>query len=293
MSHTCSSAAKPWPRRISGGSAAALTNVHATRATRQAMPSTLRRFTVFSPLAGDQVPDPVPALEKRDRFPHGDGPRAWQVDDDLLAETGRAGAEDEHAVAQVDRFVDVVGDEEDRLAGALPDAGQLLLHGLPRLRVQRAERLVHQQHVRVEREHAGERDALLHPARELAGQKMTELGQSGKRQISIHNRGTFRRWSSSNFQAPADVALDGPPGKERELLEDHAAIRPRPGDLAAVDADLTGIRRDEAAENVEQGALAAAARADDRDELAVGDRHASEIEDLEGPAILGERLAEP
>src|SRR5207245_1892404 len=79
------------------------------------------------------------------------------------------------------------------------------------------------------------------------------------------------------------VAAHGAPREERELLEDHAAVRPRPDDLAAVDTDLSGVRRDETSQNVEQGTLAAAARADDGDELAIGDGQARKIEDLERP----------
>src|SRR5438309_1935055 len=77
--------------------------------------------------------------------------------------------EDDHAVAEVHRLLDVVRDEDDGLAGALPQARQLFLHRLARLRVERAEGLVHQQHFGIEGEHARERDALLHAAGKLGG----------------------------------------------------------------------------------------------------------------------------
>ena len=44
---------------------------------------------------------------------------------------------------------------------------QLGLHGLARLRVERAERLVHQQHLGIDGERAGDADALLHAAGKL------------------------------------------------------------------------------------------------------------------------------
>src|SRR2546428_10612485 len=83
----------------------------------------------------------VAGFEKCDRPTHRDAARARQRDHDLLADPGWARAEDDDAVAQIDRLVDIVRDEEDRLARALPDAGQLLLHRLAGLRVERAERL--------------------------------------------------------------------------------------------------------------------------------------------------------
>ena len=76
--------------------------------------------------------------------------------------------EHQHAVGQKHRLVDLVGDEQHGLAALLPDAQQLGLHDLARLRVERGERLVHQQHVGIDRERAGEIDALAHAAGKLA-----------------------------------------------------------------------------------------------------------------------------
>ena len=50
------------------------------------------------------------------------------------------------------------------VAGAPPDLHQLEVHPLARHLVERPERLVHQQQLRVEGERAGDRDPLLHPA---------------------------------------------------------------------------------------------------------------------------------
>ena len=49
----------------------------------------------------------------------------------------------------------------------LPDAQQLVAHGLARVRVERRERLVHQQHVRLGDQRAGEVHPLSHSARQL------------------------------------------------------------------------------------------------------------------------------
>src|SRR5207249_3464028 len=54
--------------------------------------------------------------------------RARQIDVDALADGAGAGTEDEHAIGEVYGFVDLVGDEQRRLFGGLPDPEQLELH---------------------------------------------------------------------------------------------------------------------------------------------------------------------
>ena len=78
-------------------------------------------------------------------------------------------AEDRDPVAEQDRLVDVVGDEDDRLAHLALDADELLLEPHARDRIERAERLVHQHHGRVGGEGAREADALALAAGELRG----------------------------------------------------------------------------------------------------------------------------
>jgi hypothetical protein len=91
-----------------------------------------------------------------------------KLDAQVGADAARARRHDDHAVAQEDRLVDVVRDEEDRRLPVLADQQHELLHLLAGLRVERAERLVHQQHRRLVGERAGDRHALLHAARQLA-----------------------------------------------------------------------------------------------------------------------------
>ena len=52
---------------------------------------------------------------------------------------------DDDIVGERDRFLQVVGDEDDRRPGLLPQAEQLVRHDRLGLHVKRAERLVHQQ----------------------------------------------------------------------------------------------------------------------------------------------------
>jgi hypothetical protein len=76
--------------------------------------------------------------------------------------------EDDDLVAQQERLVDVVRDEDDGLVEVALQADGLGLQFLADDRVDGAERLVHQQDVGVGGETAGDADALLLPAGELA-----------------------------------------------------------------------------------------------------------------------------
>ncbi len=67
--------------------------------------------------------------------------------------------EDRDPVAHLDRLVDVVGDEEDRLLHLGLEAQELVLEALAVDRVDRAERLVHQHHAGVR----GKRARHAHP----------------------------------------------------------------------------------------------------------------------------------
>ena len=89
------------------------------------------------------------------------------------------------AVAEQDRLVDRMGDEHHGLAlvGPLHELQQLLLQDLAGLRVERGERLVHQQDRRVHGERAHQADALLHAAGELVGIVLLEAGEPDQIEI--------------------------------------------------------------------------------------------------------------
>src|SRR6478735_4638728 len=235
-------------------------------------------------LAADQVPDVVAILEQLDRFAHLDVARSRQVDLDFLADARRPCGEHHHAVGEEHGLVDVVRDEDDGFSRSLPEAHQLFLHLLARLRVERAERLVHQQHLRIEGEDASERGALLHPARELRRIVIAELGEADHGELPRYHLVYLFFSETLRLEAPGDVAGHALPRKERELLEHHAAVGPRAAHFLAVDADAAGLGGDEAADDVQERALAAAARPDHGDELALAHRELRDLDDGKGLA---------
>ena len=80
----------------------------------------------------------------------------------------RALLQDHDLVAEQERLVDVVRDEHDRLVELALQADELLLQVGAHDGVDRAERLVHEQDVRIGRESARDADALLLAAGQLA-----------------------------------------------------------------------------------------------------------------------------
>src|SRR3546814_16439563 len=69
---------------------------------------------------------------------------------------------------------DVCSPIYDGLAGALPEAQKLLVEVVAGDLVEGAERLVHQQQLGLERQRAGDGDALLHAAGKLPGKFLLE-----------------------------------------------------------------------------------------------------------------------
>ena len=86
--------------------------------------------------------------------------------------------QDRDPVAHLDRLVDVVGDEDDRLAQLGLQAQELVLQALAVDRVDRAERLVHEHQRRVGGERAGDADALA-----LAAGELRRVARRGSRAV--------------------------------------------------------------------------------------------------------------
>src|SRR5260221_6478669 len=101
-----------------------------------------------------------------------------RVVDDLGDARVRAGRHQHDAVGEQDRFVDVVGDHEHRLVGRGADLQQLVLDHAARQRVERTERLVEEQHLRLDGESTGDADALLHAAPEPRGLLVLRAGEA-------------------------------------------------------------------------------------------------------------------
>ncbi|GMA25139.1 hypothetical protein GCM10025864_28980 [Luteimicrobium album] len=118
-------------------------------------------------------------------------------------------------------LVEVVRDEDDRLAERALQLDELLLHLAADQRVQRRERLVHEQDVGVGGERAGQADALAHAARELRRQRVVPALEADEVERPGGTLATLRLVDALDLERVGRVLEDGPVGEQREVLEHH------------------------------------------------------------------------
>ena len=90
------------------------------------------------------------------------------------------------AIGQLERFFLIVRDEHARQVNLVVQPPQPAAQLLPHLGVERAERLVEQQHLRLDGERARERDALPLAARELRRIAVAEVVELHELQQVVH-----------------------------------------------------------------------------------------------------------
>ena len=179
----------------------------------------------------------------------------------------RIRAHDHDPIRQRDRLGHRVRDEDDGLLAGRPDSKQLGLHAHPRLLVQGAERLVHEQDHRVDRQRPRDCDPLLHTPRKL--ERVLVLEPFKVDQIDQ----VFRDLSASVgrdpllFASELDILPRREPRKQPEVLEDDALAGARPLDLDPVDEDASRGWLQEARDHVHQRRLAASGPTHDANEL--------------------------
>ena len=179
------------------------------------------------------------------------------------------GGEHDHARAEKHRLGDAVRDEHDGLFRLLPDAQQLEVHLLARERIERAERLVHQDQLGIVDQRARDRRALLHAAGKLVGIFVLVALEPDQREQIAGARAARRHRQPEDFRRQQHVVDHAPPFQQQRLLEHHADVARRIERLRRrSDPHLAGVVRMQAGEDLQQRGLAAARRADQRDQLA-------------------------
>ena len=192
---------------------------------------------------------------------------------------------DHDAIRQVDGLVDLVGHEQHGLARFLPDAQQLDLHEVARLRVERRERLVHEQHVGIGGERARKADALLHAAGQFVRIVTFETRKPDHHDQSLGDLPPRSGRHALEFEAEFDIALHRAPRQQPELLEHHGAVGARTGDRLAGHLQIAGIELQQAEQDVQERALAAARRPDDRQKFTGPDVDVEVLQRTDWPAV--------
>src|SRR5262249_10281078 len=95
----------------------------------------------------------------------------------------------------------------------------------------------------------------------------------------LGNRAALGGRRALELETELDLVLAGPPRQQPNVLKNHGAIAARPGDVVAMDQHFTGIRLEQPEHHIEEGALATAGGADNRQKLTFLD---VDIETVEG-----------
>lgn len=174
-------------------------------------------------------------------------------------------------------------DEEAGLLLLLPGLQELGLQLRPRLGIERAERLVHEQYFRIHGIGTRDCDTLLHAARKLLRIALRKILELYELDVLLRNLVAFFRALALELEAELDIVFDREPRKEGILLEHDATVGTRPLHRLAVDRHRSRCRLLETADDVQKCRLAAAGRADHADELV--------LVNIEADTVQGGHLA--
>lgn len=214
----------------------------------------------------------------------------------LGLEGAGVGVQHEDAVGELDGLLDGVGDQEDGAGGGVrvgEQGQQLIAEGLRGQHVQGGERLVHQQHVRLHDQGAGEADALAHPAGELLGVGVLETVQADHVDGPQSPAAALDERYAPCLEAEFDVLLDRQPGHQGEGLEEHGGARVGAGHGCAAVVDGAAGGGQQPGDMAQQGRLARAGLAQEGDDFPFVQGEVDVMEDRQyAPGGAGEVLVE-
>src|SRR5471032_530835 len=171
-------------------------------------------------------------------------------------------------------FFLVVGDENGGQAQFALDRPDLLAQVFANPRIKGRQRLIEQQQARAGDQGAGQGHALALAAGQLMRVAPGEV-------VQFHQLEGFHDALVAvvgvdllHLQAEGDVLFHGHVGEQRVALEHHADrafLRAQRDDVLAIQQDFPAVYRRQAGDAAQQGRLAAARRAEQGDEFALGD----------------------
>ncbi len=180
------------------------------------------------------------------------------------------GLEHRHPVAQIERLLLLVGDEDGRDPDPLDERPQLAPGALAQRRVQVGQRLVQEQHSRLPSERAREGHALLLPPRELLHAPPLEPLEAHQPE-DLRHLGVVR---APPGESKRDVLSDVEVGEQRVMLEHHptaSLCRRHRRHVLPREHDATGVGGLEPSQQAQHCGLAAARRAEQHENLAARD----------------------
>src|SRR5271165_132927 len=181
---------------------------------------------------------------------------AVDVDADLGEDAARVGAEHYDAVGEQDSFLDVVGDDADRLGGELvggPQVHQLGPQVFGGQNVERGERFVHQQQIGGEDQRPGEPDALPHAAGKFFGVSGFEAVQTDHVDSLEGALPSLCGRDPTGGESEFNIVLNGEPRHQGEGLKHQRCSRVGTVELDAAVANGANGRRDQSGDDPQQG----------------------------------------
>jgi len=196
---------------------------------------------------------------------------AWprKIDIDDFLDCGGSRTHHEDAIGQLDGFLDIVRDKKDCFLLALPDAHKIGAHFQAGQKIERAERFVHINEVRVGRECACDLNPLTHSTGKLVRVRVFKTGQTYHLDVARDNALALALLLLA--QTKADVLAYVQPRENAVLLENENASRIGAAHGLALDQHFAKSRIDKSSHDVEQSGFSATARADQANEFAVRD----------------------
>ncbi len=180
-----------------------------------------------------------------------------------------------HSVGELQRLVLVVGHEDRGLAGAVVDPAQPAAQVLADLGIERPEGLVEEEHAGLDRERAGERDALALAAGELrrvAVGEPRELDQVEEVADPAADLGPARPLRSlPGVEAVGDVVGHAHVLEQRVVLEHEAhgpLLHGQARGVVALEQDAAAIGEVETGDDAQERRLARARGAEQAEQLA-------------------------
>ena len=196
---------------------------------------------------------------------------------------------DDHAIGYFERLFLVVRDEDAGHVDFVVQAANPLAKLLAHLRIERAERLVKQQHAGLRRERPRQRDTLPLAARQLRGIAVLQRFEADQMQHLVDALANQLARRFAHLESIRDVLRDGHVPEQRVVLEDEtnfAIARRLLGDVLAVADDGPGVGDFESRDDAQQRRLAGSRRSEQREQLAVRNVEADALERRKAAELL-------
>ena len=204
----------------------------------------------------------------------GGGARVGEIDADLAVEPAGIGGQDDDPVGQENGFGDGVGHEESGPALAFADGEEFFVEAVAGHLIEGAEGFVEEKDLRREDEGAGDGDAHLLAAGELARVVVGARGEADEGEGGGDEFGAAGGRGGAEIERERDVGGDGEPGEQRGLLEDVGEFVGGGGAIggggSAGEEELAGGDGAEAGDEFQERGFAATAGADEGDEITGG-----------------------